>query len=128
VLGPAEAVLSLSAFAATYLAAGWRPGGPFPTGEVALQASGAAFAAVVIGQAANAFACRSTVRLGWRGNPLLVGAVGFALALGALTLLLPPVADAVGQAPPTAVGAGVALLAAPAVLVADAAARAVSRR
>jgi len=37
-------------------------------------ASGAAFAAVVFGQVANAFACRSTVRpvwrLGWRTNRL----------------------------------------------------------
>lgn len=127
VLGATEAAVSLCAFAATYLAAGWRLGLPFPEGEVALQATGAAFSAVVIGQAANAFACRSTavpaVRLGWRGNRLLLGAILFSLALAALTLLVGPVADALGQAAPTAVGAAVALLAAPAVLLADAAAK-----
>lgn len=131
VLGGTEAAVSLTAFAATYLAAGWRLGDAFPTGEVALQATGAAFAAVVIGQAANAFACRSftvpALRLGWRGNRLLVGAVAFSLALAALTLLVEPVAEALGQAAPSASGFGVALLAAPAVLAADAIAKAVRR-
>ena len=127
VLGATEAAVSLTAFAATYVATGWHPGLPFPGGGIALEASGAAFAAVVIGQAANAFACRSAVVLGWRGNPLLIGAVAFSLALAAATLVVPPIAEAVGQAPPTAVGMAVALLAAPAVLASDGLRRRLSR-
>ena len=80
VLGPTEAVMEMTAFIVALVAAGWRPGDSFPTGNALMAASGAAFAAVVIGQAANAFACRSATRwpgaLGWTSNRLLLGAVG----------------------------------------------------
>jgi magnesium-transporting ATPase (P-type) len=124
VLGPTEAMMSMTAFLVSLMAAGWRPGQVFPTGHALLAASGAAFAAVVIGQAANAFACRSATRspraLGWTGNRLVLGAVGIELAVLAGFLLIPPVASVLDQAPPPAAGLAVALLAAPAVLGADA--------
>ena len=56
----------MAAFIAALVAAGWRPGDSFPTGHALLAASGAAFAAVVLGQMANAFACRSATRWPWR--------------------------------------------------------------
>ncbi len=70
--GPTEAAVEMAAFFATFWAAGWRPGDAFPEGGLLAAASGAAFTAVVIGQAANAFACRSASRPVWqvggRGN------------------------------------------------------------
>jgi calcium-translocating P-type ATPase len=124
VLGPTEAVMEMTAFLIALMAAGWRPGESFPTGHALQAASGAAFAAVVIGQAANAFACRSATRwpgaLGWTGNRLLLGAVAVELALLAGFLLIPPVASLLDQAPPPAAGLAVAMLTAPALLAADA--------
>ncbi len=124
VLGPTEALVEMSAFVATFVAFGWRPGERFPGGGVLLAASGAAFSAVVIGQMANAFACRSTTRwpgsLGWMSNRLLVGAVLTELLALAGFLFVSPLASLLGHAPPTAWGWAVAALAAPAVLVADA--------
>ena len=124
VLGPAEALVEMSAFVATFVALGWRPGEGFPGGDVLLAASGAAFAAVVLGQMANAFACRSTTRrpgtLGWTSNRLLVGAVATELVALAGFLFVPPVASLLGHAPPTLWGWAIAALAPPAVLAADA--------
>jgi calcium-translocating P-type ATPase len=124
VLGPTEAVMEMTAFIVALVAAGWRPGDSFPTGHALMAASGAAFAAVVIGQAANAFACRSATRwpgaLGWTSNRLLLGAVAVELVMLAGFLLIPPVADLLDQAPPPAAGFAVAILAAPALLAADA--------
>ena len=132
VQGPVEAFMAMAAFAVSLLAAGWRPGVPFPTGPALQAASGAAFTAVVIGQAANAFACRSTVEwpgaLGWFSNRLLVVGVAAGLLFAAGTLFLPPLAALLGQAPPNAAGWGVALLAGPAVLAADALYKARKRR
>ncbi len=123
VLGPVEATMELAAFVATFVAVGWRPGDPFPGGATQLAASGAAFTAVVLGQVANAFACRSTVRpfwkVGWTANHLLLGALVAELAMLVGFLYLGPIADLLGQAPPTAAGAAVALAAIPAVLAAD---------
>jgi magnesium-transporting ATPase (P-type) len=114
-----------------FLASGWRPGDSFPGGTTLLAASGAAFTAVVLGQASNAFACRSTVsppwRIGWTTNRLLAGTVVVQLAMLAAFLYVAPIADLLDQAPPTPAGFAVALLAVPAVLAADAAQKAVSR-
>ena len=124
VLGPTEAIMEMTAFIVALMAAGWRPGQSFPTGHALLAASGAAFAAVVIGQTANAFACRSATRwpgaLGWTGNRLLLGAAAVELALLAGFLLIAPVASLLDHAPPPAAGFLVAALTAPAVLGADA--------
>ena len=131
-LGPVEAVVELTAFVATFWAAGWRPGDRFPDGPLMLAASGAAFSAVVFGQMANALACRSTVRsfwqVGWRTNPLLWWALLAEAAMLLAFLFFPPLADLLGQAGPTATGLAVALCAIPAVLVADTAQKAWQRR
>ena len=132
VLGPAEAVVEMSAFVAALAAAGWRPGEGFPTGHALLAASGAAFAAVVIGQMANAFACRSTTRwpgsLGWGANRLLLSAVVVELVALAGFLFISPLASLLGHAPPPLWGWTVAVLAIPAVLAADAAHKKVRAR
>ncbi|CAN5432874.1 cation-transporting P-type ATPase [soil metagenome] len=123
VLGPTEAVVEMSAFLVALAAAGWRPGDPFPTGHALLAASGAAFAAVIFGQVANAFACRSATRpagrLGWRSNRLLVWAALVELLALAAFLLVPGIAHLLDHAAPPAAGLFVAALAAPTVLAVD---------
>jgi magnesium-transporting ATPase (P-type) len=125
VLGPVEALVEMTAFVAVLAVAGWRPGSPLPGTGTLFAASGAAFGAVVLGQMANAFACRSTSRPPWaldRGaNRLLLGAVAVELALLLAFVYLPPLATLLGQAPPAAIGWAIAVCAAPAVLAADAA-------
>jgi magnesium-transporting ATPase (P-type) len=127
VLGPAEALMVMAAFFAAFVSTGWRPGEPFPTGTALMVASGAAFAAVVLGQFANAFACRSEHlrpgALGWTTNRLLLLAVAVELVVLAVFLWVPAVADLLGQAPPNGAGWAVALAAIPVVLSADAAAK-----
>jgi magnesium-transporting ATPase (P-type) len=124
VLGPAEAVTEMAAFVAVLLAGGWVWGHEPGSGLLAT-ASGAAFAAVVLGQLANAFACRSEVR--WVGrqrlltNPLLLAAVAVELALLALFVGLPPVAGLLGGSWPSPMGWGLAAAAVPAVIAVDAA-------
>jgi magnesium-transporting ATPase (P-type) len=123
-LGPTEALMAMLAFLAAMATVGWRPGDSFPTGFDLEAASGAAFTAVVVGQMANAFACRSTVlrpsQMGWFSNRLLVGAVVTELVLLVGFLYIEPVADVLGHRPPPFAGFAVALLTAPAVLVVDA--------
>ncbi|WP_322860635.1 cation-transporting P-type ATPase [Mycobacterium europaeum] len=123
VLGPAEAAAELVAFVVAMLALGWRPGAPFPHGSALLAASGAAFTAVVFGQVANAFACRSTTRPVWalrrRANRLLLVAVGAEVGMLVAFLYLPPLAHLLGQTGPSWIGLLAALLAIPAVLGAD---------
>jgi len=122
VLGPVEATVAMAAFLAVLLQSGWVYGDPVGAGTLAT-ASGAAFTAVVLGQMANALACRSGTRpawrLDWRGNRLLVGAVGAELVVLVAMLLVPPVADTLGMAPPPLLGLAVAAAAVPAVLAAD---------
>ena len=131
ILGPTIAVMAMAAFFATYLAAGWRPGQEFPGGSVALTASGAAFATVVLGQMANAFACRSAHRwpgaLGWFSNRLLWPALGIDAVLTGAMLGIPTLAIVLGQQVPTAVGWMVAVAAIPAVLGVDALDKALRR-
>jgi magnesium-transporting ATPase (P-type) len=132
VLGPVEAIVEVLAFLTVFWSAGWRPGSTFPAGHVLLRASGAAFAAVVFGQIACAFACRSASRppwaLGWRTNRLLVGAVVLSCVTLAALLGIGPVARQLHHTFPGAVGLAVAVGAAPAVLLADTAAKAARRR
>jgi magnesium-transporting ATPase (P-type) len=131
VLGPVEAFMAMTAFFTTYLVAGWRPGETFPAGPLEA-ASGAAFTAVVLGQAATAFACRSTSRrpgqLGWGTNPLLLGAVAVELVALLVFLFVPPLADLLRHQPPTLAGLVVALATIPAVFAADALYKAVRAR
>lgn len=88
-----------------------------------LAASGATFSAVVVGQMANAFACRSNTRWvarsGWRGNRLLVAAVLAEAGVTGAFLYIPSIAAVLGHAPPVAAGWTVALLTGPAVIAAD---------
>ncbi len=132
VLGPTEAVVEIAAFVTSFVASGWRPGDDAPTGAVLLTASGAAFTAVVLGQAANAFACRSSVRPWWRmplrDNRLLGWAVAAEGAMLVLFLAAGPIADLLGHRPPSWAGFGVALLAVPAVLAVDTVHKAAVRR
>ncbi|MFD0598871.1 HAD-IC family P-type ATPase [Catellatospora coxensis] len=124
VLGPAEVMVSLGAFAAVLIAGGWR-WGLTPSAELLAAASGAAFAAIVLGQLANAFACRSEVRpaflLDPRRNPLLLWAVATELVLLCAFLGVPVVARTLGGSWPPAFGWALAALAVPVLLLADAA-------
>ncbi len=133
VLGPTEAVVEMVAFVVALVAAGWRPGADFPTGHALLAASGAAFSAVVIGQAGNALACRSESepprRLGWAStNRLLLGALAVQLLLLVALLTIAPVARLLEHAVPPLEGWLVALAAFPAVLLVDEAHKAWRRR
>jgi magnesium-transporting ATPase (P-type) len=122
-LGPAEAIIEIFAFLATFWAAGWRPGMMFPGGTVLMSASGAAFAAVVFGQMANAFACRSTRyppgRLGWLTNRLLVFAVIVELVLLVAFFAVPQLSAILNHRWPSIAGSIAALTAIPAVLAVD---------
>ncbi len=124
-LGPIEAAGALVAFVVGLLAAGWRPGDVFPTGTAEAAASGAAFMAVVLGQSANAFACRSSTRwpgsLGWTTNRFLWPAVVAGLMVSTVLLVVPPLADALGQRPPPPAGWAAALAVPVVLLAADAA-------
>ncbi len=132
IIGPAIAVASMAAFFATYLAAGWRVGDAFPVGQVAFMASGAAFATVVLGQTANAFACRSSTRwpgaLGWTTNRLLIPAVIADLVIAGLMLGVPFLAQALTQAPPGLAGWCIAVGTMGLVLALDATYKAMRRR
>ena len=123
ILGLVEAAVSLTAFLVSLHAQGWRPGQELATGPMLLAASGAAFTAIVLGQVANAFACRSVDRPAWRidvrTNPLLVAAILGELGLLLALLYVPPVAHVLGHAGPTAAGYLMAVMAIPAVLLAD---------
>jgi magnesium-transporting ATPase (P-type) len=130
-LGPVEASVAMTAFLVALVASGWSYGAAVPAGELAT-ASGAAFTAIVLGQFGTAFACRSTRRPAWtlppRGNPLLLWAVGIEFCVLVAMLGIPPLADLLGHAPPSPLGLAVAVLAVPAVLLADAAAKSLARR
>lgn len=123
VLGPVESSFEMLAFLTVLTLVGWHPGGDPPGGSVLVTASGAAFTAVVLGQVANAFACRSTTRpawqLGWLSNHMLIGAVTAEFAILITLLVVGPVAAVLGQSPPSIVGWAIAIAGMPALLVAD---------
>jgi magnesium-transporting ATPase (P-type) len=130
-LGPVEATIAMAAFLAVLVGGGWSYGAPVAATTLAT-ASGAAFTAIVLGQMANAFACRSSTRpawrLGWRSNSLLVWAVGIELLILVAMLIVPPAANLLGHRPPALLGLTVAAAAVPAVLAADALVKAAGRR
>jgi magnesium-transporting ATPase (P-type) len=123
VLGPTVAAMAMTAFLAVFVAAGWRPGDPFPGGHTAAAASGATFMTIVLAQTANAFACRSFTRwpgeLGWTTNRLLIPAASIELAFSLLVLFVDPIADELGHASPPLVGWLVAILSVGALLGVD---------
>ncbi len=124
VLGPTEVVVSLGAFTVVLLAGGWR-WGTEPGAELLATASGTAFTAIVLGQLANAFACRSETRPGFRLDPrtnrLLLFAVSVELVLLLVFLTVPPLPELLDGTLPTGLGWALAVLAVPTVLLVDAA-------
>ena len=122
-LGPAEAIVAMLAFTTVLAAAGWRPGHPIPSDAVVWTASGAAFAAIVLGQMATALACRSTTRwigaVGVAGNPMLAVAIAVELAVLAAFLAIPPVAAVLDHRLPTLAGTFVAISAIPVITLVD---------
>ena len=111
-IGPVIALMTMVAFVVSLVALGWRPGDEFPTGHALAQASGAAFTAVVLGQGANAFACRSSTRtpnqLGWTTNRLLIPAKSIELVFTSIVLFVEPIARQLGHANPPLAGWAVA--------------------
>ncbi len=122
ILGPAEAVAAMLAFLAVLLGGGWKFGA-VPDGPLLAIASGTAFAAIVLGQLANAFACRSESRwigrVGFGGNPLLGYAILFEAAMLAVFLLVPPLPALLGGTLPGLSGWLWALVSVPVVWLAD---------
>jgi magnesium-transporting ATPase (P-type) len=113
----------MAAFFVSFLVAGWRPGQTFPDGAPLYAASGAAFLAVVLGQKANAWACRSATlspwRLGWFGNRMLVYTAAGEMMFAISCFVIPQFASALGQQFPSAAGLAVAMTAIPAVWFVD---------
>ncbi|MEV4079767.1 cation-translocating P-type ATPase C-terminal domain-containing protein, partial [Nonomuraea fuscirosea] len=122
VLGPAQALAEMGAFAGVLLLGGWHFAAVPDPGLLAA-ASGTAFAAVVLGQFANAFACRSESRwigrLRWRSNPLLLGAIAFEAVLLLVFVGVQPVAHLLGGTFPAPAGWALAALAIPVMVAAD---------
>ncbi len=132
ILGPTIALCSMIAFVVSLFALGWRPFDAVTASMVAT-ASGATFMAVVLGQKANAMACRSATRrpdqLGWTTNRLLLMAGGIELAFAMTVLLVPWVARQLDHSSPPLWGWVVAVLTMPVMLLVDAASkRRTSRR
>ena len=109
----------MSAFTWVLVAGGWS-WGEAPSAPLLATASGTAFAAIALGQMANAFACRSTITPVWRlratTNPLVLAAVLVQLVLLALFLGFAPLAGLLGGSWPTSTG-WLAAAAAPIALV-----------
>ncbi|MEZ5115885.1 MAG: cation-transporting P-type ATPase [Candidatus Nanopelagicales bacterium] len=124
VLGPTEALVEMAAFAAVLLVGGW-VWGASPGGTLLAVASGTAFAAVVLGQVGNAFACRSESH--WAGavpllrNRLLLVAVASSLVLLVAFLAVPFLATLLGGSWPSALGWAAAATTPLGVVAADAA-------
>jgi magnesium-transporting ATPase (P-type) len=120
VLGATEAAMSLGAFAIVLVHGGWRWGTTPEPGLLAV-ASGTAFAAIALGQMANAFACRSTRlpvwRLPLRENIWIVASVAAELALLLVFLGVPWLADLLGGSWPSTLG-WLAALACPVAVIA----------
>ncbi|WP_199433719.1 cation-translocating P-type ATPase [Qaidamihabitans albus] len=131
VLGPAEGAATMLAFVLVLIAGGWT-WGTTPSAGLLATASGTAFTAIVLGQLANAFACRSESRwigrTGVRGNALLLYALVFEVAVLSAFLLVPPLPDLLGGTLPTPLGWGLAVLAIPAVWLADTAYKTIRSR
>ena len=131
VLGPAEALASMAAFLITLTAGSWS-WGQIPSPTLLTMASGTAFAAIVLGQLANAYACRSQTQPIWRTftrpNRLLVISIAAEAILLLLMLVVPPIARALGGAFPSALGWACALCAIPTVWLADSTHKAFRRK
>jgi magnesium-transporting ATPase (P-type) len=122
VLGPAEVAVEMVAFTTVLMAGGWA-WGLEPSAQLLAVASGSAFAAVVLGQLANAFACRSETT--WAGgkplqsNQMLVAATAVELGLLLVFVGVPYLAGLLGGAWPSTLGWALAIAAVPAVILVD---------
>jgi sodium/potassium-transporting ATPase subunit alpha len=93
-LGLIEAVIAMAAFFWFLRAQGWTWGTPLDwTDPLYRQATTITFAAIVIAQVANVFACRSerlsVFRLGFLSNPFILWGIAVELALLALIVYTP---------------------------------------
>lgn len=122
ILGATEAAVSLGAFATVLVHGGWSWGTTPEPGLLAV-ASGTAFAAIALGQMANAFACRSTRlpvwRLPLRENIWILASVGAELVLLLVFLGVPWLADLLGGSWPSTLGWLAALTCPAAVIAVD---------
>ena len=122
----------LPAIAVVVLTQGWWTPGTTPSPHLLAAASGTAFAAIVLGQLANSFACRSESRwigsVGLTGNRLLLLAVTIEAATLLVFVGVPPIARLLGGAMPGATGWLLALVAVPCVWAADTAGKAARAR
>jgi calcium-translocating P-type ATPase len=130
VLGMTEAVCALTTFVAVLSSRDWTWGST-PAASTLAIASGSAFAAIALGQMANAFACRSETQPVWRQrlgtNRLLIGAVTAELVLLGAFLGFPPLARLLGGSWPSTLGWALAFCAAPIVIIVDASYKALRR-
>jgi hypothetical protein len=131
ILGVTEAVCGLATFVAVLYSRGWTWAAA-PSPSTLAIASGSAFAAIALGQMANAFACRSETLPVWGqkllSNRLLIGAVAAELVLLGVFLGFPPLARLLGGSWPTPPGWGLALRAVPMIIAVDAAYKALLTR
>ena len=122
VLGAVEATMSMLAFTTVLVLGGWA-WGEAPGAALLATASGTAFAAIAVGQMANAFACRSSSvpawRLPFRSNPLVLAAVGAEVLLLLVFVGAPWVADLLGGSWPSGTGWAMAGTTAVVLLLAD---------
>ncbi|HEX2893611.1 MAG TPA: cation-transporting P-type ATPase [Marmoricola sp.] len=122
ILGATEALVSMVAFTVVLHTGGWTWGSD-PSDRLLALASGTAFAAISVGQMANAFACRSSSRPVWRlqlgSNRLVLAAVGAEVMLLAVFLGLPPVREQLGGSWPSGTGWALAVTAGVAVVAVD---------
>jgi sodium/potassium-transporting ATPase subunit alpha len=93
-LGLMEAVIAMGAFFLLLFTQGWTWGAPLEWSDpLYKQATAATFAAIVVAQVANVFACRSDQvslsRLGWFSNPLLLWGIATELVVLGLILYTP---------------------------------------
>jgi magnesium-transporting ATPase (P-type) len=130
VLGPIEAIMSMTAFAVVLLDGGWR-WGESPSGHLLALASGSAFATISVCQMANAFACRSSSRPVWRMSPrsnlLVVMAMAAEIGLLLAFVGVEPLSHVLGGSWPGSTGWSLAAAGGAAVVLVDAAVKAHSR-
>jgi magnesium-transporting ATPase (P-type) len=105
-LGLLEGTLALLAYFMAFWTAGWRPGTPLVAeGELYAQATTLTYAAIVMAQAGNAFACRtrkvSLLQIGAFSNRALILGVLASLAIMLALIYVPPLARVFGFVPPT---------------------------
>ncbi|MGO8870048.1 MAG: cation-translocating P-type ATPase [Acidimicrobiales bacterium] len=106
-LGLIAAILAMCAFFVVLVGAGWEPHAPVGPGHALhhayLQATTVTFLSMVMAQIGTAFAARteraSLRTVGVFSNPFLLWGIAFELALAAILIYTPSIADVLGMAP-----------------------------